>query len=798
MTNQSLNPRWLFAGVACTTAATLMLQLTLTRIFSVIMYYHFAFLAISLCLFGLGASGIYLYLRPRLTDRAGLVQRLTRYGVLAGVTTAFALHYILGQTVSLELVGKNLKVLTTIYVLAALPFLFAGMVVTLVVHQLREQMSRVYFYDLVGAGLGCLALIPLLDLLGGPSTVLLAGALFMVAGVLFRLALPERALLSLGGGLAGLFAIAGLTAAVVNTVSPFMRIPSVKGTLEERVIFAKWNSFSRITVEQTTGDHLWLKMDSSAATRIFSKEVEAQKWEPTRRFSEVQVASLVYALRKPGKSLIVGPGGGPDVISALYYGQKDVTGVELNPITVNDVMKGRFREYTGGLYTRPEVKVVVGEGRSFIRGSKERYSSIQATLVDTWAATAAGAFTLSENMLYTREAFRDYLAHLTDDGVLTMTRWHGREFLRLLVLGRAALDGLGLSGHARHFYIAGDDRMGTFLLKKSPFSEEEVRRLDAYVAENRLTRVYSPFAPDQNQLASFLREPNWKGFVEYHPEDISPTPDDRPFFFYTVKPGDLLTVFRDIRALSEHNVGLALLLILLGVVGALVFVIFVLPLFLFRRDALRGDRLAKSRYLIYFLCLGAGYITVEIALMQHFVLFLGHPTYALVIILFSLLVASGAGSYTCRNVGPDRADRVVLRNVALLAGVLVGYMLLLPVVFDAAVGLPMPVRIGMTVALIAPLGLLMGTLLPLAIQGAGKRFGELVPWAWGLNGAASVFGSVLAIALAMNVGFKRTLLVGLFFYALGLVSVRGLLGRSQSVESAQGAPAESSPPVLQQ
>ena len=777
METDQVGRRWVYGGLACVTCATLVLELTLTRIFSVVMFYHFAFLAISLALFGLGAAGVYLYLRPKSAEGDGFLPAVRHYTIGAAVTTDLALTYVLRQEVNLQFASDNLKTLAGIYVVTAIPFFFSGLCITAVINRYHRDMGRLYFWDLAGAAVGCLMLTTLLSWFGGIHTVLLCGVLFAVGALLFTVA--ERGRAARRWILPVLVVVAAVAAPVVNSVRPTLVIPSVKGTQEGKVVFSKWNSFSRVTVEKTSGDYYWLKYDSSAATRIFGGHVAKDGWKKTRKSAESRVASLVYCLGRPGKALIIGPGGGADVIGALYLGQKSVVGVELNPITVNDVMLDEFRDYSGGLYARPDVTVYADEGRSFIRSQGQKYGSIQATLVDTWAATAAGAFTLSENGLYTREAFRDYLDHLDDDGLLTMTRWlmhPPREFVRLLGLGRDALEQVGVFDHERHFYIATADRRASFLLKRSPFTEEEVKVLDDYVKREKLRTIYSPYGtPRQNPYDEFLRTKDWRGYIAAQSFDLSPPTDDRPFFFYTVRPSSLTKVFADPAKETEHNLGLLMLLIVLGVVTVLVTLVFLLPLFFFRRDVLRGDRAGKARYLLYFVGLGAGFIIVEIALMQKFVLFLGHPTYALIVVLFSLLMFSGVGSYRMRDVrGADVMPKIG-RHLLVLCGVTLLYMLTLSTVFGWLVTMPLAGRMVLSVLLVAPLGLLMGTFLPLGIQGAGERFAVVVPWAWGINGAASVLGSVLAIGLAMNIGFNRALLAGLVAYGLGYIAVRGVL-----------------------
>ena len=777
--------RWLYLGVSSVTCGTLLLELSLTRIFSVIMYHHFTFLAVSLALFGLGAAGVVVYLRPRMTEPNRLVARARRYAVAAAFAVAAALVIILQQQVGIGVAARNVATVSVIYLSAAIPFFCAGVTVTLVITRLQAEMSRLYFADLVGAAIGCLLVVPLLQALGGPSTVLVAAALFGGGALSFGLAEEggQRRPWLVGGLVTGL----AILAATANSVVPVLRMPSAKETVEERVLFEKWNSFSRVTVEKTPHDFLWLRIDSSAATKIFSGELEKTGWEATRRFSENRVAAAVYALKKAGPALIIGPGGGGDVISALYFGQRQVTAVEVNPLIAQDVMRERFRDYAGGLYDRPEVRLEVGDGRAWVRASDKRFTSIQATLVDTWAASAAGAFTLSENNLYTREAFGDYLRHLTDDGLLTMTRWREppRELLRLLVLGRSALDDLGESEHGRHFYIVAEPRLATFLLKRTSFTTEELAALDDYVAKAGLTTLYSPGGARPNVYSRFLALRDWRKFVEEFRADISPTSDDRPFFFYTMKTADLGRALLSPAELSHENLGLALLVIALFVVCALVLLFLVLPLFVLRRELVRTDRLAKTRFLAYFIAIGVGFITLEMALLQTFVVVLGQPVFSLVAVLFGLLIASGFGSFfsrheclarLCPRLGSTRA-RLFVRVLVLCL-----VPLLAPLWSDLIATWSVVPRILAVVGFVAPVGFILGAFLPIGVMTAGERFGVLVPWAWGLNGAASVLGSVLAVTLAMNVGFVSTMVVGLacYFAALFAISAQVRISRPEA------------------
>ncbi|MGH6693127.1 MAG: hypothetical protein ACREF4_20870, partial [Gammaproteobacteria bacterium] len=284
--------RLLYPGLAIVTASTLLLEIVFTRVFSVVMYYHFAFLAISLALFGLGTAGVYVYLRPAAVQGDRLGRALVIYAVLAAGSTIFGLWVVLGQRVSLTIAGENILALTKIYLSVALPFLFSGMCVTTIINRFSTDMSRLYFWDLAGAAVGCLALVLTLGWLGGIGTVLLSAVLFAVAGVLFAASARQTTNGARASSAPLVFATLGLVAivgvAAYDHARPFLKIPSVKGTREDRVAFARWNTFSRITVEKLDTDFYWLKMDSSAATRIFSAEVARQGFEPTRRFTETR------------------------------------------------------------------------------------------------------------------------------------------------------------------------------------------------------------------------------------------------------------------------------------------------------------------------------------------------------------------------------------------------------------------------------------------------------------------------------------------------------------------------------
>lgn len=780
------------AGIALTSGAALALSLLFSRVFSVTMYYHFAFFIVSLALLGIAVGGVAVYVMPRVfrDERKLLLAGLA--AALVAPLTLLAVHVAVDNPLSVKLEGDNVSRLLEIYAATAAPFFASGLAVTLVMSAAKERIGRVYGFDLGGAALGCLAMIPLVSAAGGPGALAIAGATSALGGVCLVLAsrAPSKESSATGSsaaprtrvGHALAIGVAVVSAAVSAWVGlgpaqsgdAFRFAQGEKFLREDQVIWERWNALSRITVSKSPQpDHLWIHIDADAATRIFSKDVTRGDLEATQRFSEHRTSSLVYTVRHEGPALIIGPGGGPDVINALRAGVPRIVGVEVNPLIAEAVMKDAFAEYNGGLYQRPEVDVVVDDGRSFVRRSEERYSSIQATLVDTWAASSAGAFALTENNLYTADAFEEYLAQLKPDGVLSMTRWYGkppREMIRLLGLGREALSRMGVPAaeHAAHFYVAGADRMATMLLKRSPFTAEELAALDARAKDARLTVYFHAAAGASSPLATyFASEP--EAYYAAQSYDARPTTDDRPFFFYNVWPSDFFATLGDFAATERDNLGLAMLQLVLMVSIALTVLLVLLPLFLFRREVLRGaGRGEKLRVIGYFLCLGLGYILVELGLMQRFVLFLGHPIYALAVVIAALLLASGLGSSLssrlARRFGLARATRLAVLALALL---LVLYLVALPPLFHALLGLPLGARIAIAALLVGKLGAVMGTLLPLGVMRALRVEPELVPWGWGVNGATSVVGSALAVVLSMNVGFSATLVAGLVAYALG-------------------------------
>jgi hypothetical protein len=779
--------RGALAGISAVSAALLMTELALTRIFSVTMYYHFAFLAISVALFGLSASGVAVYvMRDRLAG-AATRELLTAGALTHAVATVVALGCLVRIRVGLNYTPANLALMIAIYVLAALPFFTGGAIVSLAFARLSDRINVLYAADLLGAAAGCLILIPLLNWLGAPGVVLTAAALGGAAAVLFAPA-PFRRRIAV---LAALVLAIPLGAEALG-FAPF-DVVDTKGHEGDRVLFSRWNSFSRVAVYDRAhgdwslspryhgprGESLFMDIDSAASTPILRGTGNAAD----AAYLRYELTALAYHLvERPGgfNALVIGPGGGRDLASALVFGARQVDAVEINPIIVRDVMLGRFRAYSGGIYANSRIRVHVDDGRSFVRRSSDEYDVIQASLVDTWAATAAGAYTLTENSLYTSEAFGEYLDHLADDGFLTITRWVF-DGLRLVSLAQEACEARGLDA-ARHLAIVRFDRFATFLLKPTPFTVEQIAALERVSKDMGFTVLYAPGLPPPLALdeplemqrsgtsaADYRRlitAPSRRAFYDSYPLDVRPTTDDRPFFFHTTRLVNQFHVAFG-RAMLFGN-GLSALLTLMAISAVFVVLFIVAPL------AIGGERPSPgwAGWLMYFAALGAGFMLLEVALLQRFVLLLGHPVYSLTVTLFSLLLGTGLGSLFSRQVTTTRVRPTGLVAIAaIVIGTLIA-VVALPRIIDAAIAWPLAARLVLAATMMVPAGALLGVPLPAGMRLLAHRGPALIPWGWGMNGAFSVVGATLAVFIAMNWGFSATLLSGAAVYALAALVLR--------------------------
>ena len=780
-TTATASSRSTLLAVALMSFAALLLELGLTRLFSVVLFYHFAFLAISIALLGLGAGAVFACLRREWLSRWSTGQLGAALCAVNALVIVAVLEIVVHSAVSLHLNWPNFWRLTVIYLASAVPFFMTGLLFSVVFARHHQHIAQLYGADLLGGSLACLALVPVLNFIGGPNTILFAALSVAVAAI----AWAERGKRLIPACVA----VALLILIAANYRNQLIDVVYAKGMKREAPLYVRWNAISRVEVDQQ-GTGRAIVIDADAQTSLMN--TDPHHWSEGYRRNLMSAApSVANVLRPHGDFAIIGPGGGVDVLRAVANGSGNVTGIEINPIIANNIMRDHFADYTYHLYQVPEVHLHVSDGRSFVRDSHDLYDVVQMTLVDTWASTAAGAFALSENNLYTVEAFREYFDHLKPDGMIAITRWEftkPREALRVVSQAMEALRQMGVQNSTQNFIVVSDGPLDTdgrpvaVLVKKTPFTLEEQRAvLDHIQGTNgqdpnlNLNVLYLPATGDQLGMAhpAFARlilGQDSQAFSASYPYNVSPVSDNAPFFFFTLKPEQ---VFRNLDQGGidwKVNLGIAILGIVLLVSIAAVIAFLVLPLALSPET-----RSGHSLRVLYFIAIGLGYIMVEIAFIQRFVLFLGYPTYALTVVVFLMLLSSGAGSVVSRRWFSE-PTRVSLALAFIVAALLI-YVFALPHLLEAMIGLSFTAKLLMSALLLVPLGFAMGMPFPSGLRAltssesshpSHPRHGA-VEWAWAMNAASSVLGSVLAIVIAIQFGLTAALACGAAAYVMALL-----------------------------
>jgi hypothetical protein len=668
-------------GLAFVALSTLMYEVLLTRIFSVTMWYHFAFVAISVAMFGMTVGALVVYLKPRWFPVDGVRRQLAIGSVLFPllVVASFLTQLSIPFRVHPSIVAIWAIVFT--YAVIAAPFVLSGILVTLTLTRFARDVGRLYAFDLIGAALGCVALVWLLEITDGPTAVLAIAALAAVGGIFYALDEGSTRLVRWSALVGGVL----IAAAIGHTVLvwrgfPVLRILYVKAGFEARPLYEKWNSYSRIRVfgnpeadekpynwgmspafpADRTVKQLHLDIDVAAGT-VLTKKPETRA---EAEHLEYDVTNIGYYLRPTGHALVVGVGGGRDVLSALHFGASKVTGVEING-NILETLNGRFGAFTGHLDRDPRVRFVNDEARSFIAGNDERYDTIQISLIDTWAATAAGAFVLSENSLYTIEAWDIFLAHLSPRGVLSVSRWsfsnRPGEVYRMTALATAALQRRGVANPRAHMAIVrsirgdgGDeapDGIGTLLVSPSPFDAADLATLESQANRLGFQVALDADTATDPMLARLASAADLEAVVAAHPINIAPPTDDSPFFFNMLRLRDVLRLDLLRHGKSSHNMEAVFVLgTLLFTVVLLTVLCIVVPLIATtERRTLSG----AGPLVTFFAAIGLGFMLVETSQMQRLIVVLGHPTYGLTVVLFSMLLSSGIGSALTSRVAPE-------------------------------------------------------------------------------------------------------------------------------------------------
>ncbi|MEJ7735380.1 MAG: hypothetical protein WKG00_40115 [Polyangiaceae bacterium] len=750
----------LFAGVAILSFATVVLQITLTRLYSALFGNSMAFLAISLSLFGIGLGGVVLSVAPGLASPPRLFARLAYLSGIAALTTVVSSIYVLRARPVTALDLDNLGRLVLLYAVSSLPFAFVGVVIAAALRHAARDVSKLYLTDLAGAALGGIGAIVALRF-GAPRATLVVGVMLAMGAMAFALAGRAREQTYEGSthrprlAVTAVFLCGTVSMLSGDIGAQWLKLPPLK--YAPKIEFERWNEMALVTVDKPEKGMAWMRMDGSAATAILDP-----KTTPPLHPDE-----MPYVLHKEqGPVLVIGSGGGRDIRAALKAGQTDVHAAEINPLIVEEVMRGKYKKFSGDLYDKPEVHVAIADGRSYVRRSPIQFRNIVLSLVDTWSAASVGALALSENSLYTVEAFEDFLGHLEPEGTLLVNRWDA-ELERLLALAVAGLRGVGVEHPGDHLFACGKDRSTALLIKRTPLTKEEIRTLRKHCKKNKFTEAFAPDAPKDGLRRRLVTMPVGQAAPSSETE-LAPPTDDRPFFFYTVPARGLWAALRDHQKLAEQNQGLLSLVGLFAASLAVAAVALLVPLLAIGRRTLAGAGAGRS--LLFFWCIGLGFVVVEVSLVQHLVMFLGHPVYALSAVLVVLLLSAGVGSLLTDRVALADAPRTASRRAEVLVALLAVEAVALGPVLRVAVGLPFVARLAITVLLVAPLGLLMGAQAPLAIKVISERAPRLIPWCWGVNGLASVVATAAGTLLALHAGFSALLLAGGLAYLVAVMA----------------------------
>jgi predicted membrane-bound spermidine synthase len=785
--------------------SVLLFELALTRIFSIVLWYDYAFMAISIAFFGLGVGSLLTHILKNKVKREQLPSKILQ------TTMIFAVSVPIFLVVIGHVIPPNIHFIYLFYLSSSIPFFFAGISMSLIFFAMPREVSKLYFIDLVGAAAATLMLDPLMQRLGAES-VLLSAALLVIGPSLIAalvLSAPSQKknvsnapIIENKIKLSGIVVLAASAILLaVNTDANILAIkPGENKGLHYQLakpsefehLSTQWNSFSRIDVtrqlhpqdsdndDDNNGRSKALSaiaIDADADTPVFKWNGSSADLVWLKRFMDYLPFEISTQVNN---TLVIGSGGGEDVLVALAGGSKKVTAVEINPLIISTAKQ--FGNSAGNLYERKEVELFIDDGRRFISSSDSKYDRIVIKLVDSWAAQLAGGYALSENYLYTVEAFRQYLRHLDEDnGMLVMVRWNF-ELPRLMPLVAESLRQEkkgGSSEDIRKQILVVENRPGLYfesnnkqtiypvllIIKNNPFTDSEINLAKERIANNNARVIAMPGGYIQPPYDTLLLDKNYYHSQQLQESDLrailelKPPTDDSPFYF------------------AKEQVPNQMILLLVTVLGVSAILALLLIYYSRRNRALPITSSTSSWFhMIFVIFIGLGFMFLEITFIQKFLLLLGTPIMALTVILFSILLSSGIGAYLSGKLFHKNPYKAVVVSIPLLVGIVLAYYGLLQGIIDSSIILQLPQRIILTFALLSPAGLLMGFQFPSITRMAsmysnrGEHADENITLLWGINVIASVIATVLTAISSMVIGFNGNLLLGAGFYLGALAS----------------------------
>lgn len=781
-----------YSGIFLVALSTLMYEILLTRIFSVTLGYHFAFMAVSLAMFGMTVGAIIVYLFPSKFPAEKIDEVLAKHSFLFSLFTviSFLIHLSIPFIHQISLLGISVTVF--IYTEISVPFIFSGICISLLLTRFPEKINKLYAADLIGASVGCILVVLTLNISGGPTGVFITALFSSIAAILF---FSKSGSKSLFRKTVVIYTVLIFVFSVFHTVliqqhTPLFRLFWVRGEWAEKPLYEKWNSFSRISVdgdstkyETPFGWGLSNKYDRSKKIRQLMLNVDAHSTTALSHFSgdtselshlKYDVSNLAHYLRPNSDVMIIGSGAGRDVLSSFAFRQKNILGIEINKDMISAVNEN-FGSFTGHLDKYPNVEFVGDEARSYIQRMDpgRKFDIIQVSVIDNWAASASGAFVLTENALYTVETWKVLLRRLNPGGILTVTRFYWPKPLqhyRLMNITADALKELGITDIRDHIMIIKCQQLeriedksgtGTMLISMEPFSKKDLGTVDSLCNTFEFEKILTPDVVKDSIYSKLVNEKTRADFTASFPVDISSPTDDKPFFFHHLKFRDIFNVqLWNFWELAFNAKAMYMLLTLFATMTLLSFLCIVIPLKVTsRKYSLKGT----GSYFIYFTAIGLGFMLIEISQIQRLNIFLGHPTYSLAAALFTLLLSSGAGSLLVSSGSTIKNKSYILRFVILIF-ILAIFGVLTPYVITLFREYSTEIRVLVSVAILIPIGLFLGMVFPVGMKLAGKHKPEITPWLWGVNGVMSVLATVIAIIIAMIYGISASYWAGTICY----------------------------------
>ena len=787
------------AGIFLVSSATLCLEISLTRYFSISQQYHFAFLVVSIAFMGYGASGSFLSLL-KIRDSMDRDKFLSCSSLLFSLTILacfFLCNLLPFDFIKLSWDKSQIFLIFLYYFLLSIPFFFAGLTISFAISSASNLVNKIYFSDLSGAGTGTLFVLVVFLPRGDRGVILFISFLALLASLLFSSGRSIRFKFLLASLMAGEIVLFLLAPSWLSfRISPYKALPVALKFPQAKHLLTKWNAASRIDILESTAlryaPGLSLLYDkilppqfglSTDGDELSAITPMVNRQDSSLEFLSFLPASLAYSFVERPRTLIIEPKGGLDVLSALYFNAGQVKVIESNPLTLK-LLRKELAKPSGDLYLQQNIQCISANSRSALKQEEGTYDLIVFSLTDVFGASGTGMRGFSENYLYTVESFAHIVDRLSPNGLISMTLYilpPPRQEIKLLATWIEAMERCGLNP-ALHTIALRSWGTISFFVKKSPFTPDEIQKLKDFAAKCLFDLVYYPGIKAEevnihNILDSplyydltlqLLSPPEREELYRKYLFQIKPATDNRPFFSNFFKLTKLKATYR---VLSQkwlpflQGEFLVFLLLIQSIIIA--FILILLPLVIYRRRGKRKKGAAVKTF-VYFGSIGMAFMFVEIIFIQQFILFLGHPLYSTSVIIFSLLCASGTGSFFSKKILGQDLRKNLRKSLLICAGLVVLYLLLLPSFYDALIQLSLPLKMGLTFFAVFPLGFLMGFPFPTGIRLLAEKEKGLVPWAWATNAFSSVVNSISALLIAFWAGYNLVLILASGGYLLAL------------------------------